>query len=597
MAESVAVTDSPSKKLPLYYYFQKQNRSPAGSKIREINALDAETRDGNIFLIADSDGEFEDKITPESAISFLFRRKYENAWNFFYNLTYDAEVILKLLGTELNNYKNSRKLIFYYKEYKFTYIPDKCLRIRKKKHSVVFFDIAQFFNKKGLLKAYEQNIGAIPDSYKEMKTKRGQLSKTFYRKNTSKVRQYCIQDCKFTKELSEYFIKLFYDMFSFYPRRWVSSGYLAEKVLINNGIEFPQVKDIPQPVCDFAWDSYFGGRFEMLQRGFIGKAYIYDINSAYPYAITQLPDLNNGEWYRTDERILDKANVGFFKIKVNVDDLNLVAPFPFKKKNRILYPSGEFVTHCTLQELQVAKDDVQYSIIDSYQFIPTGKKRPFRKFINSLYQKRLELKKQNNPMQLPIKVIINSIYGKTGQISNGRIGSLFNPVIFAFITGYSRAMLYQFMKKHNLERDIVAFATDSICTRKKVNVNSDKIGEFSMDATGDDCYFLQNGFYRINKNWKKRGFGKIGVKQIEHLDTHERDGKLYFSYKEMRVGRLRKSIISNKIDDIGKFAFKEKQINLNADRKRMWIGELDGINEKSNGSVPLSFNHFTKEQI
>ena len=112
MAESIAVTDSPSKKLPTYYYSQKQNRSPAGSKIREINALDTETRDGNIFLIADSDGEFEDKITPESMISFLFRRKYENAWNFFYNLTYDAEVILKLLGTELNEYKNSRKLIF-----------------------------------------------------------------------------------------------------------------------------------------------------------------------------------------------------------------------------------------------------------------------------------------------------------------------------------------------------------------------------------------------------------------------------------------------------------------------------------------------------
>ena len=596
MAESIAVTDSPSKKLPTYYYSQKQNRSPAGSKIREINALDTETRDGNIFLIADSDGEFEDKITPESMISFLFRRKYENAWNFFYNLTYDAEVILKLLGTELNEYKNSRKLIFYYKEYKFTYIPEKCLRIRKKKHSVVFFDIAQFFSKKGLLKAYEENIGLIPDSYKEMKTKRGQLSKTFYRKNTSKVRQYCIQDCKFTKELSEYFIKLFYDMFAFYPRRWVSSGYLAEKVLINNGIEFPQVKDIPQQVCDFAWSSYFGGRFEMLQRGFIGTAHVYDINSAYPYAITQLPDLLNGDWYRTDERILDKAKVGFFKIQVDVDDLKQVCPFPFRKKNRILYPSGEFITYCTLQELIAVGNDVQYSIIDSYQFIPRGKKLPFRKFINSLYQKRLELKKQNNPMQLPIKIIINSIYGKTGQTSH-RIGRLFNPVIFAFITGYSRAMLYQFMKKHKLENDIVAFATDSICTTKKINVNSEKIGEFSMDATGNDCYFLQNGFYRINGSWKQRGIGKLGSKEIEHLDTIERDGKLFYSFKVNRVGRLRNSIITNNLANIGKFQIYEKQINLNADRKRMWMGELDGINEKSNRSIPLSFNHFTLDQI
>ena len=596
MAKPLPLTDPPSKKLPPYYYFQKQNRSPASSGLREINALDTETRDGDIFLIADSDGEFLDKITPESVISFLFRRKFENCWNFFYNLTYDAEVILKLLGTELNEYKNSRELIFFYNDYKFTYIPDKCLRIRKKKHSVVFFDIAQFFSKVGLLKAYEKNIGEIPDTYKVMKNKRGQFSKTFYRKNTSKVREYCIWDCTFTKQLAEYFIKLFFEMFTFYPRRWVSSGYLAEKVLINNGVEFPKVQDIPLGVTDFAWKSYFGGRFEMLQRGFIGKAHVYDINSAYPYAITQLPDLTSGDWYRTDERILDKSRVGFFKIKVDVDDMNLVAPFPFRKKNRILYPSGEFITHCTLQELQAVKNDIGYSIIDSYQFIPRGKKRPFRKFINSLYQKRLELKKQNNPMQLPIKVIINSIYGKTGQVST-RIGSLFNPVLFAFITGYSRAMLYQFMKKHKLQNDIVAFATDSICTTKKVNVNSEKLGEFSLDGTGDDCYFLQNGFYRINGTWKQRGIGKLGSKEIEHLDTIQRDGKLFYSFKVNRVGRLRNSIITNNLSNIGKFQIYEKQINLNADRKRMWMGELDGINDKSNGSVPLSFNHFTLEQI
>jgi arylsulfatase A-like enzyme len=32
-----------------------------------------------------------------------------------------------------------------------------------------------------------------------------------------------------------------------------------------------------------AFKSYFGGRFEILKRGFIGHAYLFDINSAYPY--------------------------------------------------------------------------------------------------------------------------------------------------------------------------------------------------------------------------------------------------------------------------------------------------------------------------
>ncbi len=32
-----------------------------------------------------------------------------------------------------------------------------------------------------------------------------------------------------------------------------------------------------------------------------------------------------------------------------------------------------------------------------------------------------------NPMQLPIKIILNSIYGKTGQKVNRIIGNFFNP--------------------------------------------------------------------------------------------------------------------------------------------------------------------------
>lgn len=57
-------------------------------------------------------------------------------------------------------------------------------------------------------------------------------------------------------------------------------GYLAEKVLINNRIEIPKFDSIPYEIQDLAFQSYFGGRFEILKRGFIGTAYLYDINSA-----------------------------------------------------------------------------------------------------------------------------------------------------------------------------------------------------------------------------------------------------------------------------------------------------------------------------
>ena len=535
MAKSVPLTDPQIKQYRYWYYWQKQNRSSARSGLRKIHAFDTETRDGDIFLIANSEGEYLDKITPESVIDFLFRRKFEKCWNFFYNLAYDAEVILKVLGDNLLTYNNEKKLVFFYGNYKFTYFPKKSLAIRKGNHSVVFFDIAQFYMQ-SLQKAYQSNIGKLSESYLKIKNERNNFSKTYYRKNTNRVRQYCIDDCIFTKKLAEHFIDLFFRFFKFYPRRWVSSGYIAEKVLINSDVTFPLLQDLPESVARFAWSSYFGGRFEMIQRGFIGKAYIYDINSAYPYAISQLPDLTDGDWFRGDE-IVPNATVGFFKISADVDDMKIVCPFPFRKNISIIYPSGKFITYCTLQELQVI-DDVSYTILDSVQFVPHTKKKPYKKFINNLYNKRLELKRNKDPMQLPLKIILNSIYGKTGQIVNGRVGGLFNPVIFAYITGFTRAMLYQFMKKHQLENHVVAFATDSVCTTKKLNVNSQKLGGFSFETSGNDCYFLQNGFYRINDKWKKRGIGKYKGKKIEHLDTVQREGKVFRIYHELRVGRL-----------------------------------------------------------
>ena len=164
MGKSVSITDF--KSLQRFFSLQKQNRDNAKSKLRVIHALDTETRDGNIFLIADSDGKFLDKITPESIINFLFSAKYQNTWNFFFNLNYDAEVILKLLGTELYKYKKTHNLNFTFKNYKIRYIPSKSLTILKGHHSTIFFDIAQFY-KESLLSAYENNIGKIDDNYKE----------------------------------------------------------------------------------------------------------------------------------------------------------------------------------------------------------------------------------------------------------------------------------------------------------------------------------------------------------------------------------------------------------------------------------------------
>jgi len=594
MAKSIPVTDY--KTLSKLYTKKKQNRDPAQSELREIYALDTETWNGDVFLIADSDGRFLDKITPESVISWLFFKKYEGSWCFFYNLSYDAEVILKLLGAELFRYKRTGKLEFNFGKYRIVYYPSKCLKITAGHHSVIFYDIAQFYHS-DLVTAYQNNIGEIPKEYLNFKNKRSEFSPTYYRRNKSKVRNYCIEDCIKTKKLAEHWIKLFHDAFSFYPAKWLSSGYLAEKVLINNRIDIPKFDSIPYEIQEMAYRSYYGGRFEILKRGFIGKAFLYDINSAYPYAITQIPDLSNGKWIKR-KSIHKDAKLGFFKIRANIPDCKYIPPFPFRTKHDIIFPSGEFETYVTLAELQACEGTTFYRILESYQFIPNSDIYPYRDFVQNLYQKRLELKQQNNPLQLPIKIILNSIYGKTGQSVNHKIGNLFNPVIFAFITGFTRAQLYSFIQKHDLEKKIVFFATDSICTTEKLSLDSSVLGEFSFDNSADDVFVLQNGFYRFNRKWKQRGLGKLGTREIEHLDTFEKDGRLYYRFNVLRNNRLRSSILQDKIPDIGKIKPMTREFNLNADRKRFWLGRIESMDDEvMNESAPLSLNFFFENKL
>ena len=110
-------------------------------------------------------------------------------------------------------------------------------------------------------------------------------------------------------------------------------------------------------------------------------------------------------------------------------------------------------------------------------------------------------------------------------------------------------------------------------------------------------YYLQNGFYRFGQKWKLVGLGKPG-KRVEHVDAIEKDGRLYMEYEINRTRQLASSIIQGKINEIGRIRRETREINLNADRKRMWFEDLKDINDgKMIDSLPISMNYFKKDEI
>jgi len=582
---------------------KKQNRDSTAAVRRKVISIDTETHDGNIFLIADSDSHILEypNISFESVAKFLLRFD-EDYWVFFYNLGYDAECILKLIPADVlkSQYvRNDRQLTFEYKGYSIRYIDRKQLTIRRGKHSVSCYDIAQYYDNRPLDKAYLEYIKRPLDAgYIETKLNRNKFTLRYFLRNKNLIKQYCVTDCRLTKDLAENWLDTFHRVFGFYTRNWISSGYLAEKVLINNNVPVPFFHEVPYEVQDIAWKSFYGGRFELIQRGFIGKCFLYDLNSAYPFALTKLPDITKGKWLSSD-KVIPNAALGFFHILADIDDSVKIAPFPFRTKdNRIIYPVGEFETFITLEELKaIAGDDrIRYKVLDSYQFILNKKIIcPFKYFIEHEYYRRLELKDNNNPLERAIKIILNSVYGKMAQRKNNVMGNLFNPVIASFITGFTRAQLYIFMKKYELERSIVAFATDSVAVRAELpGLDSKDLGEMKLDKYANDVIFLSNGFYMFNGKWKQRGVGYDREKkaEIEHLDTRiNNDGQLHILVKTTRTTHIKSGILYNKLKSVGKIEQYEKKIGLNSDKKRFWPDELKTLHDKSFcDSAPLNIN-------
>ncbi|MCV0367327.1 MAG: hypothetical protein K5798_08730 [Nitrosopumilus sp.] len=154
-------------------------------------------------------------------------------------------------------------------------------------------------------------------------------------------------------------------------------------------------------------------------------------------------------------------------------------------------------------------------------------------------------------------------------------------------------MLYEFVSRHKIEDNVVSFATDSVISTQKVDVDSNRLGGFKLEKSANDVYVLQNGIYRFDKMWKKRGIGKLGTRTIEHLDTVEKEGNLYQVMKVLRTNRLRSSILSGDVSKVGKFQSIERRVNLNADDKRMWFEGITDVNERKYvNSLPLTMDYF-----
>lgn len=396
----------------------------------------------------------------------------------------------------------------------------------------------------------------------EMKAQRG----VFKPEDQTDVLAYCLTECR-------YLSFLFRDMFASIDRydtemrkkmtRYDGTGAVASAwmkrhetknylpVRIPGQYEYDRTHGIESdadPVFSDAMLSglpesialagYIGGRFEISEIGYMGDLHGYDINSAYPHIARTLPCLAHGHFVKVTDYVPGKFGVYLVGSRTTGN----YAPFAFRTPIKTpdgLAGSAIYFAHGgkrwvwsnadkSLSELAVARKHFGADAIPIYEGYvweaECDDPSPFAD-IPVMYSLRQEYVLQGNGIEKVIKLILNSLYGKTAQSigwGTDKNGIPYPPPFQCFIwagliTSGCRAMILDAVMQP--DADVVSIATDGILSRTPINsldVPPAKIlGKWDY-AHVEDGYLFQSGVYtyltwdKYGKKWKRtyktRGF-------------------------------------------------------------------------------------------
>ena len=260
----------------------------------------------------------------------------------------------------------------------------------------------------------------------------------------------------------------------------------------------------------FATHAYYGGRFERALSGaYRGTEKIrqYDITSAYPYAMQFVPCLEHGVWTWTKRRpkvgVLWVGEVSFEQDPVGACGL---FSLPYR------WPTGQIsfpmVGRGTYWSMEVEKVKGKVTFHGGWKYERKCACRPFQ-WVEEIFNQRLEMEANEKGSGIALKLIINSLYGKTAQ----RIGTHphHNMLYASFITSFTRSMLLDVTTAH--PDKIVMAATDAVFSMGEIGElegQAKKLGSWERSGPYDDFFVWAPGVYFSGDDLvcKTRGIAK-----------------------------------------------------------------------------------------
>jgi len=259
--------------------------------------------------------------------------------------------------------------------------------------------------------------------------------------------------------------------------------------------------------------GYAGGRTEAFGRGRFDDVRCYDVNSLYPFAMETMPTPDPNVFMFAKD--FGQNELGVFKCMV-YDDRDF--PIAFYRGTKLYFlksPNG-YETFLNTEEIKyIERTGGRVELIQGYKSPIV--KNYFKDIVIGLYDKRIEYKKEDNPLELVYKNLLNSGYGKYAEINfeykmitsngktieqlkylrdlgftsvgqgdyliktdkEGRFTDHTNYLIASTVTATARLTLQRYLEK--LGKDNVFYCdTDSVFTSKKMNTGNE-LGEMKLE--------------------------------------------------------------------------------------------------------------------
>lgn len=457
-------------------------------------------------LLGVSDGESLDVVSDYDlstyqCLEFLMSMHDKYPWHIMvsYSFNYDTSMIIKDFSEDQKRRVYKGETILWC-GYRVRVLRGKWIEIWQGRNYTKIFDVFSFFQCK-FTTACGDYIGddeLYLDISDEVAHGKG-LRDTFeYSDLETIIKPYMHKELKLLVRLMNQLRDLLASV-DLHPQGWHGPGAIASSLLSLHRISKHRPKEDSHYVTTATQYAYAGGRFEGFKTGlYYGDVYSYDIRSAYPYALTQVPSLD--ESFTVDSDATDVPDFSLCRVSYVDRSISRTGINPFALRSRggsIYYPNAvaTWVWGC---EYKIAKkwfgDRVHCSEV--IRFADNGV-RPFA-FIEDLFSKRQSFKRVNNPVQLACKLGMNSIYGKLAQRIgwdevNNKAPHHHQLRIAGFCTAMCRSMVLDAMMQ--APEAMIAVETDGIYSEKPLTLDIGKnLGQYE-ESRYSGMLFMQSGVY------------------------------------------------------------------------------------------------------